>query len=102
MKAISGSGLVLLTYVCYAHALLSPQTEFRDDHKADKGVPSLGVPQSVQQTWAMFAPYYPADQYAAPPEGCSIDQVRLTPFPWHAIHRNIADMGLCYPPRFTS
>lgn len=77
MKAIFG--FVLLTLICNAHALVSSPRELRDDHKPGKpgkGVPSLGVPQSVQESWVMFAPYYPADNYTSPPEGCSIDQVR--------------------------
>ena len=74
MKALSG--LITLACVSYTYATFSPAGSVRDVHKADKGVPSLGVPQSVQQTWAMFAPYYPAASYVKPPKGCSIDQVR--------------------------
>ena len=75
MKALSG--LITLACVSYTYATFSPAGSVRDVHKADKGVPSLGVPQSVQQTWAMFAPYYPAASYVKPPKGCSIDQVSL-------------------------
>nr|VWP00524.1 N/A [Ganoderma boninense] len=71
--------LLTLTCVSYIHAKLSPAGSIRDAHKADKpeGVPSLGVPQSIQQTWAMFSPYYPAAPYTKPPPGCTIDQVHI-------------------------
>ncbi|KAM5542355.1 hypothetical protein V8D89_003814 [Ganoderma adspersum] len=75
MKALSG--LITLTCVSYTYATLSPAGSVRDVHKADKGAPSLGVPQSVQQTWAMFSPYYPAASYVKPPKGCSVDQVHI-------------------------
>ncbi|KAH7909640.1 histidine phosphatase superfamily [Hygrophoropsis aurantiaca] len=39
--------------------------------------PSLGFNQTLEQTWAQYSPYYPAAEYVAPPDGCSIIQVNL-------------------------
>ncbi|KAH7923636.1 acid phosphatase [Leucogyrophana mollusca] len=39
--------------------------------------PSLGFNQTLEQTWAQYSPYYPAAEYTAPPDGCSIIQVNL-------------------------
>lgn len=35
----------------------------------------LGLPKEVQQSWAAHSPYFPAAEYAAPPENCEIVQV---------------------------
>ncbi|PIL37573.1 hypothetical protein GSI_01267 [Ganoderma sinense ZZ0214-1] len=68
---------ITLTCVSFAHATLSSPVSTRANHKANKEVPSLGVPKSVQETWAMFSPYYPAATYVKPPKGCSVDQVHI-------------------------
>ncbi|EGN94960.1 hypothetical protein SERLA73DRAFT_170869 [Serpula lacrymans var. lacrymans S7.3] len=39
--------------------------------------PSLGFPQSMEQSWAQYSPYFPVDTYQAPPDGCSVTQVNL-------------------------
>ncbi|KAG9317928.1 histidine phosphatase superfamily [Chiua virens] len=39
--------------------------------------PSLGFPQSLEQSWAQQSPYFPAATYVVPPSGCEITQVNL-------------------------
>ncbi|KIJ69724.1 hypothetical protein HYDPIDRAFT_22894 [Hydnomerulius pinastri MD-312] len=39
--------------------------------------PSLGFPQSLQQSWAQYSPWFPAATYEPPPAGCNIVQVNL-------------------------
>ncbi|KAH7927515.1 acid phosphatase [Leucogyrophana mollusca] len=38
--------------------------------------PSLGLNQSLEQSWAEYSPYYPASEYTAPPDGCSVVQLQ--------------------------
>ena len=68
--------LITLTYVCYAYASLSSPSQHRNSKDAEQEAPSLGVPRSVQQSWVMYSPYYPAEVYVPPPHGCRLDQVR--------------------------
>ena len=71
---------VALTYVCYAYATLLPSVPARASHvsrESETQVPALGVPRSMQQSWAMYSPYFAVEQYQAPPHGCKIDQVRF-------------------------
>ncbi|KAF9233783.1 histidine phosphatase superfamily [Melanogaster broomeanus] len=39
--------------------------------------PSLGLPQALEQSWAMYSPWFPAATYTPPPPGCNIVQVNL-------------------------
>ena len=73
--------LITLTYICYAYASLSSPSQHRNSKDAEQEVPSLGVPRSVQQSWVMYSPYYPAESYVPPPEGCNLDQVRSIHIP---------------------
>ncbi|KAH7923634.1 acid phosphatase [Leucogyrophana mollusca] len=38
--------------------------------------PSLGLPQKLQQAWAAYSPYFPAEEYKAPPNQCDIVQIQ--------------------------
>ncbi|KAI0758130.1 phytase [Fomes fomentarius] len=69
--------IVSLTYICYAYATLLPPKlhyELRDVSLDDL---SLGVPRSVQKSWAMYSPFFAAEQYAQPPKDCNVDQVHI-------------------------
>ena len=74
-------GLITLTYICYTHATFSTPGSFRDVDGAG-GIPSLGVPRAVQQSWVMYSPYYAAEPYVSPPRGCRVDQVCPALFPF--------------------
>src|ERR1700743_785611 len=43
-------------------------------------VPNIGVPLTVIQSWAQYAPFLPVQKYAAPPAECSIVQVSYASF----------------------
>ena len=42
----------------------------------DITAPSLGFPQSLEQSWAQYSPWFPVATYESPPAGCEIVQVR--------------------------
>ncbi|PIL36440.1 hypothetical protein GSI_00129 [Ganoderma sinense ZZ0214-1] len=69
-------GLIALTYIYYTHAALPPPGSLRDVDGA-REIPSLGVSRTIQQSWAMYSPYYAAEPYVSPPRGCSVDQVHI-------------------------
>lgn len=39
--------------------------------------PSLDVPEDIQRAWGPYTPWFAAEAYQAPAQGCSVTQVRL-------------------------
>lgn len=67
--------IVSLTYICYAYATLLPPKLHYELREVSLDDLSLGVPRSVQKSWAMYSPYFAAERYAQPPKDCKVDQV---------------------------
>jgi hypothetical protein len=39
--------------------------------------PDVGLPPHIYENLAMYAPWFPVDQYVQPPRGCVVDQVNI-------------------------
>ncbi|RDX55363.1 phytase [Lentinus brumalis] len=66
-----------MAYLCYAYAVSLPPRPHLSLRDGASLVPSLGVPDDVQQSWSMYSPYFAAGTYEAPPDRCLVDQVNL-------------------------
>ncbi len=67
--------MVTMAYLCYAYAVSLPPRPHLSLRDGASLVPSLGVPDDVQQSWSMYSPYFAAGTYEAPPDRCLVDQV---------------------------